>query len=141
MRTRQLLLQSVRGPEDSETRASHEGGERVKIGESVKITMLNTVLTLHGWTESREQVTVSAVLEEACRTCEATGMVYSPAWASWNERMDAAKSEDQRRELEYEMESLGPEEIQCDACDGSGYQPTQVGKQLLVFLDHQRGNR
>lgn len=101
---------------------------------------LNPVrLTVHGYTDGgREQVTAEVWLEKVCRTCDGSGLVYSPVWAEWNGRMDNVNPNTEEAERLIAETPTGSEEDPCSDCDGCGYRPTSEGRAILQFIHRPR---
>lgn len=118
-----------------------------------------TMIRIHGYAndDGHTQVSVALDLDHPCRTCDATGRVYSHEWRDWNERYDAAKKDASERgalgqdssnrwtdptlrALEEEMERLPTsEEDLCGECEGAKAIPTAQGLELLAFVRRHTG--
>ena len=75
------------------------------------------------------------------------GHIYSPAWAAWNVREHAARTQwendhpgsfdwyttAESKALEEEVPE-GPEEWECDTCHGTGLVPNATGRAILALV-------
>jgi len=72
-------------------------------------------------------------LERTCTECDGEGIVYAPEWREWSAACDASGMSLDEYQREHPMPE-GPEEVECGECDGSGFQLTQAGYDLLAFM-------
>lgn len=102
-------------------------------------------LFLHGWAGNGDVCTVSVQVEHRCVLCQATGKVYSQAWAEWNAVFDLRQKDlgqpfhlwPEELKLDFDATNPQPEESEehlCPDCDGKGVQLTRDGQALIDFI-------
>lgn len=72
-------------------------------------------------------VYLGLVLEEKCKDCNGAGVIHHPSWRQWWLTHRELPPEDHWLRKE-------PEEMECLACNGTGYAPTDLGHRVLEFL-------
>lgn len=72
------------------------------------------------------------VLAVRCDECKGDRLVYSKAWAAWNERHPEWPVSDEA--LRDDPMPNEPEELQCPECEGAGLTTTREGRVILDLV-------